>query len=75
VCLAPTARGALRDWLVLLSAVGCLLSPPGFTSRMSTNLSIAAVAVSLAVMAPRVVGRRRAARSVPPPRPTVTAGG
>lgn len=75
VTLLPTARGARRDWLVLLSAVGCLLSPPGFTARISTNLSIAAVAVSLLVIAPRVIGRRRAPDPAAAARARLNAGG
>jgi hypothetical protein len=72
VCLAPTARGARRDWIVLLSAVGCVLSPPGFSVTASTSVSIATIVVSLAVIAPRVRNRRRAAHEQIV-RPRVTA--
>lgn len=58
VCLAPTLRGLRRDWLVLLVAVACLVSPPGFSTRVSSLLSIAAIAVCLAVIAPRVLAAR-----------------
>ena len=63
VCLVPAARGARRDWLVLLSALGCVLSPPGFTTEITTNLGIAAVAISLLVIGPRVLDRQRARRA------------
>jgi alpha-1,6-mannosyltransferase len=59
VCLAPTARGARRDWIVLLSAVGCVLSPPGFSVGASTGVSIATIVISLLVIGPRVRQRRR----------------
>ena len=62
LCLIPTARGARRDWLIWVSAVGCLLNPLGFSSAITTALSTAAVAVCLAVIAPRVLRRRRAAK-------------
>jgi hypothetical protein len=61
-CLVPAARGARRDWLVVLSAIGCLLSPPGFNSQITTYLGIAAVAGCLVVIAPRELRRQRGAR-------------
>jgi hypothetical protein len=70
-CLLPAARGARRDWLVLLSAVGCLLSPAGFSSGVSTGLSVGALGVALAVIAPRVWARRIAAAT---PAPVIVAG-
>lgn len=69
VCLVPAARGARRDWLVLLSALGCVLSPPGFNSDITTNLGVAAVGISLLVIAPRVLSRYRARRA--PAAPTL----
>jgi hypothetical protein len=75
VTLAPTARGARRDWLVLLSAVGCLLDPPGFTGHISLVLSVAAVGIALCMIAPRVVGRRRAPDPTAVARAKVSAGG
>jgi hypothetical protein len=65
VCLAPTARGARRDWIVLLSAVGCVLSPPGFSTGASTAVSIATIVIALLVISPRVRQRRREAHSEP----------
>lgn len=75
VCLAPTAREARRDWIVLLSAAGCLLSPPGFSTRISTDLSIISLVVALGVIAPRVLARRRAAQRQVPVQDVVSAGG
>jgi hypothetical protein len=61
VCLAPTARTARRDWVVLISAVACVLSPPGFSKLVSVALSLAALAIGLAVVGSRALARRRAA--------------
>jgi hypothetical protein len=74
VALAPTARSARRDWLVLLSAASCLLSPPGFSSRVSTDLSIAAIAVALCVIGPRALARRRTVETPPMPDRVSAAG-
>ncbi|MDT4938048.1 MAG: hypothetical protein QOG80_1719 [Pseudonocardiales bacterium] len=65
VCLVPAARGARRDWLVWLSAVGCLISPPGFSYTVSTTLSFTALGACLAVIAPRVIARRRVRVATP----------
>lgn len=64
VCLAPTARAAHRDWIVLISAVACVLTPPGFTSTISTNLSVAALVIGGAIMALRHRARSRAGAAV-----------
>lgn len=59
LCLAPTARRTLRDWVIALSVVACVLDPAGFTVRTGevvTGCSLAAVA---AVLVPRVVVRQR----------------
>lgn len=63
VCLAPTARANQRNWIVFLSAFACLLNPPGFTRTISVNLSVIALAVSLAVFAPSLLARRRERRA------------
>ncbi|MDQ2750284.1 MAG: polyprenol phosphomannose-dependent alpha 1,6 mannosyltransferase MptB [Actinomycetota bacterium] len=63
VCLAPTARAAHRDWIVLISAVACVLNPPGFTSTISTNLGAAALAVGAAIMALRYWALGRSGRA------------
>ena len=65
VCLAPTARAGRRDLVLLLSAIGCLLSPPGFSGGVSTALSVAAGLVALALVVPRMLARRRSASAVP----------
>jgi len=61
VCLAPTARAGRREWVVLISAVAGVFNPPGFTSTISTNLSLAALAIAAAVFVPRVRARNEAA--------------
>lgn len=69
VCLVPAARSARRDWLVLLSALGCVLSPPGFPTAVGTDLGIAAAVISLLIIGPRVLDRQRARRSPAPAMP------
>lgn len=76
-CLAPTARGIRRDWVVFISAVCCLLSPPGFNSAISTRLGVIFTGACLLVLAPRLWAHRR---TQPPQRGAplkagVTAGG
>jgi hypothetical protein len=66
VCLAPTARAALRDWIVLISGFGCVFDPPGFARTTSIRLSIAALAIALALITPRTLARRRAATAQAP---------
>ena len=58
VCLAPTARAARADWLILASALACVLTPPGFTRTVTISLTIAAIGVATLVMGRRVLGRR-----------------
>jgi hypothetical protein len=69
VCLAPTAHAARRDWLVFVSAFACLLSPPGFTSTISVNLSLIALGIALAALIPTELARRRAAAAKAAARP------
>lgn len=54
VCLAPTARGVRRDWLVFISAVCCLFDPPGFSRGISTALSVLFIVLCAALLAPRL---------------------
>lgn len=75
VCLAPTARSTRRDWIVAVSAVGCLLSPQGFTAYISTGISIATICVALIVVVPRMLARRDEAQRLAQVRPQVTAAG
>jgi hypothetical protein len=75
VCLAPTARAARREWIVLISVVGCLMSPEGFSTRVSTVLSIVTIALTLGVIAQRVLARQREAAHAANVLPSVTAGG
>jgi hypothetical protein len=57
-CLVPNAQGSRRDWLILLSVIGCVLSPPGFSTVISTTISVAAAAIALGAMARRAAQRR-----------------
>jgi hypothetical protein len=57
--LAPTARGIRRDWLVYISAVGCLSSPPGFTGTISTALGAFFVGICSLILLPRLWSARR----------------
>lgn len=75
LCLAPTARAARRDWIVLISAVGCVLNPPGFTGSISTYLGIGALLIAVAVIAPRQRARQRAAAMLELPEPKLSVGG
>jgi hypothetical protein len=58
VGLAPTARTAWRDGVVLISAVACVLSPPGFSTPVSVTLSLVALGIGLALVSSRILGRR-----------------
>lgn len=52
VCLAPTAVGLRRDWVVALSCAACVLTPLGFGERggrVAAGAALAAVGVGLAV--------------------------
>ena len=73
LCLAPTARGAVRDGVVALSCAACVLTPAGLGSRGA----LAATAGALAVIGAGLLGgglaRYRAAAA--PPRPPLTAAG
>jgi len=77
VCLAPTARAASRDWIVLISGFACVLNPPGFTRTISVNLSVGALAITLALamIVPRALARRRASDPVAATGPPVSVGG
>jgi hypothetical protein len=59
VCLAPSARRDRRDWVIALSCVGCVLSPPGFSSVVANALTAAAAALAAAVLIPRALARSR----------------
>jgi hypothetical protein len=77
VCLAPTARGARRDWLVLISGFACVFNPPGFTMALSLVLNVVAFGIALALIAARVglVRRTDAAASFAPDATDVSVAG
>jgi hypothetical protein len=61
VCLAPTARTARRDWIVIISGFACFLSQPGLSTTASVILSLVALLIAAAIVAPRALARRRTA--------------
>lgn len=72
VCLAPSARGTARDWIVALSCVGVLVNLPGFSDAASGAITAAAAAVAAAVLLSRTLARRR--QRPEPPLISRTAG-
>ncbi|MGN6607806.1 MAG: hypothetical protein ACTHMS_12465 [Jatrophihabitans sp.] len=50
VCLAPTVTSLRRSIVMLLSAVGCLLDPMGFSDTAAGRLSVAAIALGAVVL-------------------------
>lgn len=74
VCLAPTARGVRREWLVILSGLAaCVFMPPGFPTPITVGLTVIGLAIAAAILGRRELDRRRGAR-VPPPAASVAAG-
>jgi len=63
LCLVPTARVARLDWLVLASGLFCVIAPPGFGSNTTVIFATIEVMIALAMISPRVLARRRAART------------
>lgn len=59
LCLAPSARRALRDWVVALSVVACVLAPAGFVERTGEIVTLCGLGVIAAVLVPRLVVRYR----------------
>jgi alpha-1,6-mannosyltransferase len=61
VCLGPTSRGERRDWIVLVSAVACMLDLPGLSPPVSVTLTLVGLGLGLAWLTGRDLARRRAA--------------
>lgn len=59
LCLAPTARGARRDWVLALSCAACVLLTVGFGGRVPQIVTGAAL---VAIAAALLGGRRVTAR-------------
>jgi hypothetical protein len=59
LCLAPTARRSLRDWVVALSLAACVLAPAGFTERTAEVVTTCCLAAIAAGLIPRLVARHR----------------
>ena len=60
LCLAPTATGARRDWVVALSCAACVLTPAGLGDRGGQYATWIGLAVIAAVLVPRLAARHRA---------------
>jgi hypothetical protein len=60
LCLAPTATGARRDWVVALSCAACVLTPAGLGDRGGRYATWIGLAIIAAVLTPRLVARHRA---------------
>lgn len=62
-CLAPTATGLRRDWVVALSCAACVLVPAGFDTRTAEALTLVTLVVFglalLPVLHTHYVQRRR----------------
>lgn len=59
LCLAPTARRSLRDWVVALSIAACVLDPAGFAERTGEIVTVCGLFVVAGVLIPRLVLRHR----------------
>jgi hypothetical protein len=59
VCLAPTARAARADWLVLASALMCIYDAPGFNEAIRNTITLTAVGLALLIIGPRTLRRYR----------------
>ncbi len=65
VCLAPTARASRTKWLLLASALACVMTPPGFTHGITNGVSIVALAVGGAIAVGITRSQRRPAPVLP----------
>ncbi|MGI8761787.1 MAG: polyprenol phosphomannose-dependent alpha 1,6 mannosyltransferase MptB [Jatrophihabitantaceae bacterium] len=75
-CLAPTAAGARRHWVVALSCAACVLMPVGFSDRTAQLVTGAALAVIALVLLARLRHRHRPQVRTPlqPQRRAVSGG-
>lgn len=58
LCVAPSAMGARRDWVIALSCVACVLTPVGLGERGGQYATIGALALIAVVLVPRLLVRR-----------------
>jgi alpha-1,6-mannosyltransferase len=49
LCLAPTANGPRRIWVLALSAAACVLTPPGFSRLLTNGITAVALVVTAAI--------------------------
>ena len=54
LCVAPTAAGVRRDWVIALSCVACVLAPVGLGTRGGQYATIGALALIALVLVPRL---------------------
>lgn len=59
LCLAPTANGARRIWVLGLCATACVLAPPGFSDRAAVWITAGALVVAAAVIGWFLIAERR----------------
>jgi hypothetical protein len=71
--LAPTASGALLDWVIAIGLVACVLDPAGFSIRTGEWVSVGALVVIAGPLVPRLLARHRRA-AVSRAGPPVSAG-
>jgi hypothetical protein len=80
LCLAPTATGLRRDWVLALSCAACVLTPVGLGetgARVATVVALGVIALALLFSALARSGRlpRRSARAAHDPRAASRHGG
>jgi alpha-1,6-mannosyltransferase len=63
ICLAPTATGPRRVAILILSAAGCLITPPGFSAPVGDAISGVVVGLAAASAAGLLLAERRRAPS------------
>lgn len=73
LCIAPTAIGARRDWVIALSCAACVLAPVGLGDRGADYATTVALAVIAAALLPTLYLRYR--REHPTPITPVSAAG
>ncbi|MGH3523038.1 MAG: hypothetical protein ACRDU4_09455, partial [Mycobacterium sp.] len=67
VLLAPAADGVVRDWLIALSAIACVVQLPGQSGSEAVLLNVIVAALTVCVIA--ALARRRGTGSIGSTRP------
>jgi hypothetical protein len=55
LCLAPVVSGVHRDWVIALSCAACVLTPVGFSERGAEFVTLGALLLIAAWLAPRLI--------------------